>query len=160
MAASLRHANVVLSAAHAAGFRESGLQSLKVLDSPNALPIIAVRTTGLGLSSIVASVDHSDVHEEIRTLVDETYLGILVEEANARFKLNSERIARFEEALMRQSQWCAEQDPALAVKASNAKQRLGRVDQKNARGTIEAHNASAAYEEPDYSFDLFQESYA
>ena len=90
----------MLSAAIAAGFRESGLQSLKALTCPDALPMVAVRTAGLSLSSVVACVDHHANNEQIETLVDESYLGILVHEANERFRANAQRIRRFEEALM------------------------------------------------------------
>ena len=53
MAATLKHAQPVLAAASAAGFRESGLQSLKNLDDADAFPIVAVRTSGLALESII-----------------------------------------------------------------------------------------------------------
>ncbi|KAL8875598.1 MAG: hypothetical protein Q9192_009023, partial [Flavoplaca navasiana] len=41
--ASLSHAAPILSAAISAGFRESGVQSLKNLTDPNAIPMVAVR---------------------------------------------------------------------------------------------------------------------
>src|SRR5271170_7368875 len=53
MAASLKHAQPVLAAAINAGFRESGVLSLRNLDDPDACPMIAIRTAGLGLESII-----------------------------------------------------------------------------------------------------------
>ncbi|KAF7508472.1 hypothetical protein GJ744_009185 [Endocarpon pusillum] len=54
MTASLHHAKPLLSAAINSGFRESGVQSLKNLDNPNACPMVAIRTAGLGLEAIIA----------------------------------------------------------------------------------------------------------
>ncbi|KAL2042679.1 hypothetical protein N7G274_004438 [Stereocaulon virgatum] len=56
MAASLYHAQPILTAAINAGFRESGIQSLKNLDDANAFPMVAIRTAGLALESIVGVV--------------------------------------------------------------------------------------------------------
>ncbi|KAL8931377.1 MAG: hypothetical protein Q9211_007006 [Gyalolechia sp. 1 TL-2023] len=111
--ASLAHASPVLSAAITAGFRESGVQSLKNLNDPNALPMVAIRSAGLALESIVGVVRHqpdgssrseeeqddSEVDEITEALVDEEYLETLVQIANERFEANTERIRRFEENL-------------------------------------------------------------
>ncbi|KAL8925043.1 MAG: hypothetical protein Q9208_003727 [Pyrenodesmia sp. 3 TL-2023] len=112
--ASLIHAAPILSAAISAGFRESGVQSLKNLSDPNALPMVAVRSAGLALESIIgvvhetpSSLDASpegqagqERQEEIvEALADEPYLEMLVNLANERFVANTERIRRFEDAL-------------------------------------------------------------
>ncbi|KAL8688149.1 MAG: hypothetical protein Q9224_004961 [Gallowayella concinna] len=117
--ASLAHAAPILSAAISAGFRESGAQSLRNLDDPNALPMVAVRSAGLAFESVIGVVQNpanppqashkSDGEEEmqqqrekeeiIEALVDEDYLEMLVDIANERFEANTERIRRFEEAL-------------------------------------------------------------
>jgi tRNA wybutosine-synthesizing protein 3 len=113
MAASLKHAQPVLAAAINAGFRESGVQSLRNLDDPDACPMIAIRTVGLGLESIIGcshalsekasttydkkdGFDADAVHEAI---VSEEYLNILVRLANERFVVNAERIQRFRSCL-------------------------------------------------------------
>ena len=94
MAASLHHAKPILSAAINAGFRESGLQSLKNLDDPNAFPMVAIRSSGLALGSVIGfAVD--DGGGNIQSLVDEHYLKMLLDLANERFEVNMKRINRF-----------------------------------------------------------------
>ncbi|KAL9007507.1 MAG: hypothetical protein Q9173_007242 [Seirophora scorigena] len=112
--ASLAHAAPILSAAISAGFRESGVQSLKNLNDPNALPMVAVRSAGLAFESIIGVVreaapapdrstngapEKEQQDEFVMALVDERYLEMLVEIANGRFVANTERIRRFEELL-------------------------------------------------------------
>ncbi|KAK2760264.1 hypothetical protein FQN54_002332 [Arachnomyces sp. PD_36] len=100
MAASLKHAQPVLAAASSAGFRESGLQSLRNLDDEGTSPIVAVRSSGLALESIIGIREpHSD-GDIARSLVSEEYLRMLVAVANERFKVNIERVARFRAKLM------------------------------------------------------------
>lgn len=101
MAASLHHAQEILSAAINAGFRESGVQSLKNLDDPNSFPMVAVRTSGVALSSLIGCMHDSENEEEIQSMVDEEYLEILLSVANERFIQNSERIQRFSDNLFR-----------------------------------------------------------
>ncbi|SLM41151.1 tRNA wybutosine-synthesizing protein [Lasallia pustulata] len=101
MTASLQHAQRVLSAAINAGFRESGVQSLKNLDDPNAFPMVAVRTAGLALGSIVGCTrDHEGVFG-VQSLVNEEYLQTLLNIANERFQANAERIERFSAQLFK-----------------------------------------------------------
>lgn len=107
MTASLHRAQPILSAAIDAGFRESGVQSLKNLDDPNAFPMVAVRTAGLGLGSIIG---YADEYGNVQGLVSEEYLGTLLKIANSRFSANSERIQRFSDRLFssgegRRSAW-------------------------------------------------------
>ncbi|KAL9576246.1 MAG: hypothetical protein Q9212_007259, partial [Teloschistes hypoglaucus] len=127
--ASLHHAAPVLKAAISAGFRESGVQSLKNLTDPNALPMVAIRSAGLAFESLIGrvvspsppsrpsqdlgSAEYDDdvdgdvgderadrgSEEMIEALVSEKYLEMLVGIANARFEANTERMRRFEELL-------------------------------------------------------------
>jgi tRNA wybutosine-synthesizing protein 3 len=113
MAASLKHAQPLLSAAINAGFRESGLQSLRNLDDREACPMVAVRTAGLALESIIGYAGADDALEsehqhaegselyanEYEALVTEDYLGILASIANERFEANENKIARFRACL-------------------------------------------------------------
>jgi len=92
---------------------ESGLQSLRNLDDPGACPVVAVRTAGLGLESIIGHAGADDALEferqhtegselyanEYEALVTEDYLGILVSIANERFEANKNKIARFRTCL-------------------------------------------------------------
>lgn len=99
MAASLHHAQDILSGAISAGFRESGVQSLGNLDEPNSFPMVAVRTSGLALSSLIGYMRNSENDEEIQGMVNEEYLEVLLSIANQRFDQNAERIQRFSDNL-------------------------------------------------------------
>ncbi|RDW72625.1 tRNA wybutosine-synthesizing 3 family protein [Aspergillus mulundensis] len=100
MAATLHNAQPVLSAASSSGFRESGLQGLRCLvegeNGPS--PIVAVRSAGLALESVIGYYD--DVSDVVRSLVTEEYLQMLVTMANERFSVNTERKQRFRTALL------------------------------------------------------------
>ena len=101
MCASLHHAQPVLSAAINAGFRESGIQSLKNLEDPNSFPMVAIRTAGLALGSIIGYAQDADPGEQkVVLLVGEEYLEILLRLANDRFSANDERIQRFSDELL------------------------------------------------------------
>jgi tRNA wybutosine-synthesizing protein 3 len=99
MAASLHHARLALAAAINAGFRESGLQSLKNLEDSNSFPMVAVRTSGLALSSLIGFVKDGSAEDDVQCMVEESYLEILLKLANDRFQANTARINRFREHL-------------------------------------------------------------
>ena len=113
MTASLHHAQPILAAAINAGFRESGIQSLKNLEDVNAFPMVAIRSSGLALESIIGSVPdrvkdtsregsdskHYLNNEDVHSLVSDRYLDLLLNIANDRFKSNTERMRRFESDL-------------------------------------------------------------
>lgn len=100
MTASLRHAQRVLSAAINAGFRESGVQSLRNLDDKEACPMVAVRTSGLALESVIGYLEEGSDPEDVRCIVTEGYLRIIVGLINERFEANTERIRRFRKHLL------------------------------------------------------------
>lgn len=130
MTASLHHAQPILAAAINAGFRESGVQSLKNLDDVNAFPMVAIRSAGLALESVVGALhdqvddesedrqdlggsrgarnhealdeeEDSEDEETACSMVSEEYCEMLRKLANERFKANSERMRRFENDLFR-----------------------------------------------------------
>ncbi|KAH0564975.1 hypothetical protein GP486_001638 [Trichoglossum hirsutum] len=102
LAASLKHAQSVLSAALQAGFRESG--AINITSNPDGVthPMVAVRSMGLAFDSIIGyshdSTDHI-LETPIFSSVGEQYLRSLVEIGNVRFQENARRIKRFAEAL-------------------------------------------------------------
>lgn len=102
MTASLRHAQKVLSAAINAGFRESGVQSLRNLYDNEAAPMVAVRTSGLALESIIGYLEEGEGKEDARCIVTEGYLRMIVGLINERFEANTERILRFRRHLLDQ----------------------------------------------------------
>jgi tRNA wybutosine-synthesizing protein 3 len=101
MTASLHHAKPLLSAAVNSGFRESGVQSLKNLDDPNSCPMVAVRTAGLGLEAIIASVieENEERPGHFQHLVANDYGIVLLRLANKRFEANQQRIEKFRVSL-------------------------------------------------------------
>lgn len=102
MCASLHHAHPILTAAINAGFRESGVQSLKNLEDSNAFPMVAIRTAGLALGSMIGYAnDTATGEEEVRSMVSEEYLETLLRVANARFTANAERMHRLSDNLFR-----------------------------------------------------------
>lgn len=117
MAATLYHAQPVLAAASHAGFRESGLQSLRCLevlhsntpgqhpsstDNASHSPIVAVRSAGLAFESVIGYCEDSNNNSEpvLRSLVTEEYLRMLIALANERFEVNKERVERFRSRLL------------------------------------------------------------
>lgn len=104
MTATLHHAQPVLSAASASGFRESGIQGLRCLEGEDGpSPVVAVRSSGLSLESVIGYCDDEDGSVEepvIRSLVSEEYLSMLIAMANERFGVNAERRERFRAGVM------------------------------------------------------------
>ena len=103
MTASLHHAQPILTAAINAGFRESGIQSLKNLEDVNAFPMVAIRSSGLALESIIGrtSSDGDPNSGDVCSLVNDDYLNLLLNVANDRFESNTERMRRFESDLFK-----------------------------------------------------------
>jgi tRNA wybutosine-synthesizing protein 3 len=97
LSASLDHAQRILSAALAAGFRESGAVSLGSTKTGESNPMIAVRSAGYSFDSIIG---YQDGYGHNIAMVDGKYLRTLVNIANERFKINLDRIARFRKALL------------------------------------------------------------
>ena len=103
LAASAEQAQAALSAAMTAGFRESGITGLIDSKARPTPPMVAVRSSGLGLDSIIGfhSADPSTtVHQRIVPMVSEAYLRTLIQVANERFRENADRKLRFRVALI------------------------------------------------------------
>ena len=105
LCASLRHAQPLLAAAINAGFRESGVQSLKILDEKDGESqgvMVGIRTTGLGLESVIGVYEEGSegaYEESCRALVSDDYLALLVRVSEERFKANEERRDRLRRGL-------------------------------------------------------------
>jgi len=128
--ATLQHARPLLAAAINAGFRESGLQSLRILDDPEHGAMVAVRTAGLAFETVIGIVSQSEVSADCReseeerdvmtSLVSEEYLSMCVGVANERFRWNDGRRERFREELRRAM---AREGLAMAVGAGEGEER-------------------------------------
>jgi len=101
LCANLHAAKGLLAAAINAGFRESGVQSLKALDDQDAGVMVGIRTAGLGFESVVGVVEEGEGGgQEVYTgLVDEGYLRMCVGVVNERFEWNGERRERLRREL-------------------------------------------------------------
>ncbi|KAB2570526.1 tRNA wybutosine-synthesizing protein [Lasiodiplodia theobromae] len=99
LTASLADAQRVLSAALQAGFRESGAVGLHPNTDGSITPMVAVRSIGLTFDSVIAC---EGTDGRMVPVVDEQYLQSLVELANDRFSVNTERIERFRAHLLAQ----------------------------------------------------------
>lgn len=129
MCSSLHNATRIVAAAINAGFRESGVQSLKNLTDPNAFPMVAVRTSGLALESLIGYAyddnpkgpNQNDGKDRICSLVSEQYLRILLEIANERFTANTERMQRFEHELFQRQTKGAEPWETATERAARKK---------------------------------------
>lgn len=114
--ATLRHARPLVAAAVNSGFRESGVQSLRVLDDPDHGVMVAIRTAGLSFETVVGVVcpssssssttgpndEQPDTNREvIQSIVGEEYLAMCAGVVNERFRWNHERRERFRAELKR-----------------------------------------------------------
>jgi tRNA wybutosine-synthesizing protein 3 len=94
---SLQDAQVVLAAASAAGFRESGAIGLCLNQMGDFTPVVAVRSTGLAFDTIIG---YENEEKGITNIVTKAHLKLMAELANERFRVNSERRSRFRSALL------------------------------------------------------------
>ncbi|PGH08646.1 tRNA wybutosine-synthesizing protein 3 [Blastomyces parvus] len=160
MASSLKHAQPVLAAATTAGFRESGIQSLRCLDDTEAYPIVAVRSSGLALESIIGihqqSIGNESEEDIVRSLVSEDYLRMLLAAANERFKTNAERRERFWAKLQ---EVCKEHPGNISSKRPDWEDPGVRKERKRAEGLKRkaAMEAKAAQSGLDTSVDIMGE---
>ncbi|KAF2277633.1 uncharacterized protein EI97DRAFT_396574 [Westerdykella ornata] len=99
LTASLEDSHRVLTAALSAGFRESGAVSLGASKAGDVNPMVAVRSTGYSFDSIIG---FQDFEGQNYAMVSEACLRNLVNIANSRFRVNQERINRFQKALLEQ----------------------------------------------------------
>ncbi|PVH86505.1 hypothetical protein DL98DRAFT_649960 [Cadophora sp. DSE1049] len=91
LTSSLQQAQIVLSAALQAGFRESGALNLTSSTSEPPTPMVGIRSMGLALESVIGFENQG---REI-CMVPEWQLKHLVEVSNQRFVENGKRIERF-----------------------------------------------------------------
>ncbi|KUI61299.1 hypothetical protein VP1G_08439 [Cytospora mali] len=93
LTASPHHAQLILRCGLQAGFRESGaINLLPTSASSDAVtPIVAIRSMGLGLESLIGRETNRIKH----CTVSGEYLKALIKIANERFVENARRIERF-----------------------------------------------------------------
>ena len=161
MTASLRHAQPILAAAINAGFRESGIQSLKNLEDPNAFPMVAIRTAGLAFESLIGVIpsrtldenEGDEVEEHVTKIVTEVYLELLVSIANERFEVNAERMRRFEQDLFKRQEdlgdmWEDSKSRQQRKRAEGLEQRrtLQKSQENHERGSFSAFDVDEVME--------------
>lgn len=129
LTASLAHAQLLLRCALAAGFRESGAVSVApndgspetaASDHEGSMPVVAVRSMGLGLASVVGvGVDGGGpTAARGRCIVSRSYLARLARVTDQRFATNRERTERFRVAVAAAME--KEQDPQACTKGGRS----------------------------------------
>ncbi|WPG97719.1 Hypothetical protein R9X50_00050000 [Acrodontium crateriforme] len=99
LTSSTENAQCALTAAMEAGFRESGISGLGNQTSRSKAPVtpmVAVRTSGMALSSIIGYMAPTG---EIHPMVSEPFLLTVLKIANGRFETNEQRKERFRSML-------------------------------------------------------------
>lgn len=84
------------------GLRESGISGILDSKGQPSTPMVAVRSSGLALDSIIGFVDSQESTSgtaTVQPMVTEYYLRTLVKVANERFATNEQRKVRFADAL-------------------------------------------------------------
>lgn len=150
LCASLEHARPLLAAAINAGFRESGVQSLKALDPSQVGDgvMVAIRTNGIVFESLVGLQDSDGV---ARAVVDEGYLAMCAGIINERFHWNEVRKARLVnelESVIKRAGWhgdAAKQETKEERRERKRRAGLKRQAQQaylNGEGSVAQNNAT------------------
>ncbi len=118
--------------------------------------MVAVRSSGLAIDSVIGFSSSATGNEEVRPMVTESYLRTLLQVANERFEINTQRTERFRQAFLAQIE-------KHAVVADNPPDsRKGQHKQVSARprslreqdSPAEAKRSSDDGEEASYGFDV------
>lgn len=99
LCADLQAAKPLLAAAINAGFRESGVHSLKALDDPGTGVMVGIRTAGLVFETVIGYVAGTGQDERYESCVSEAYLRMCFNAVNERFEWNIERKERLRREL-------------------------------------------------------------
>ncbi|KAL6826205.1 methyltransferase TYW3 domain-containing protein [Trichoderma camerunense] len=95
LTASLGHAQLLLRCALQAGFRESGAINITSQSNEQTMPMVAIRSMGLSIESLVG---YQDSEGQRRRIVSAGYFKMLLQISNERFVENTKRIERFRSA--------------------------------------------------------------
>ncbi|KAM0521729.1 hypothetical protein ACHAPE_002289 [Trichoderma viride] len=87
---------LLLRCALQAGFRESGAINITSPSGEQTTPMVAIRSMGLSLESLIG---YEDAKGQRRRIVPPEYLKMLLQISNERFVENTKRIERFRSAL-------------------------------------------------------------
>ena len=150
LCASLQYAKPLLSAAINAGFRESGVQSLKALETDfnGDGVMVAIRTNGIVFESVVGVYD-SEL-EIAQSLVTDAYLEICASVVNERFQWNEirkQRLTRELQSVIERQAW----EPEKRVETKEERREWKRKEGL----ALQAERASQpeAIEPPDEELD-------
>jgi tRNA wybutosine-synthesizing protein 3 len=95
LASSIAEAQLALTAATTAGFRESGISSLLDSKGHQTPPMVAVRSSGQAFDAVIGFVPGES--DQVVPMVSEEYLRTCLKLANNRFRENEERKRRFQD---------------------------------------------------------------
>ncbi|KAF7531706.1 hypothetical protein G7054_g8644 [Neopestalotiopsis clavispora] len=140
LTASPEHAQLLLRCGLQAGFRESGALNLVAPTGEPVTPIVAIRTMGLGLESLVGIQKGN----QIQCTVSSEYLQTLHAISHERFAENTKRIQRFRSAVLEASQ------PPKKKDGTEWEDAAARRERKRAEGLRrKAEMEAAKTEQPD-----------
>ena len=136
------------------------------MEDPNAFPMVAIRSSGLAFESLVGFIpnptaDGDEVEEHITLTASETYLELLLGIANDRFRVNTERTQRFEQALFKKMEglgpgWEDEKSRQDRKRAEGLE--LQRMRQKAKKNRVQSDLSPMADIDEDVGTGLFGSS--
>ncbi|KAK5632407.1 hypothetical protein RRF57_008121 [Xylaria bambusicola] len=149
LTASLEHAQVILRCALQAGFRESGAINLTSSGAEAVTPIVAVRSMGLSLESLIGIQENGVA----KCTVSDDYLLSLLRIANERFEENKKRIERFRTAILEVSYPPKKRDGTEWEDAQSRRERK-RMEGLRRKAELERHSKEKGRNEGDDDGDL------
>ena len=150
LTASLAQAQIVLSAALQAGFRESGAINLISPSNEPAAPMVAVRSMGLALESLIG---YSSNEQEYCSLSSRELMNLL-DISNERFGENKKRIARFRELLRKFSIEEPDEGKRKGQEGEEWEDAAARRERKKAEGLAKKQQLAKSMEEWPIAEDL------
>ncbi|KAK3052061.1 hypothetical protein LTR09_006653 [Extremus antarcticus] len=151
LTSSIEHAQLALTAATAAGFRESGVSSLMNTKGHPTPPMVAVRSSGLAFDATIGYMSEG----RVLPMVSEAYLHKQLRCANQHFQTNEERTARFRSNFLKAtSSVCTSASDAVHSdrdrrKPLSDKQRRKEARKEAFRTTFDQHEPSEFYDSPE-----------
>ncbi|KAI1079661.1 methyltransferase TYW3-domain-containing protein [Whalleya microplaca] len=140
LTASLEHAQLLLRCGLQAGFRESGAINLTAPAGESATPIVAIRSMGLALESLVG-VQSGQYRQ---CTVSSSYLLTLVRIANERFSENKKRIERFRTAILEATQPATRKGDGAEWEDAQARRERKRAEGLRRKAELQSQQRSDA----------------
>lgn len=136
-----------------AGFRESGISGIEDKLGRATPPMLAVRTSGIALDSIVGFQSDQPGAEQMIPVVSAGYLRAILQLANARFRENSDRTWRFHQALLREANANSADRPASSGVGQEWESYAARAERKRRENlSKKEQQVGAGSQSPDENY--------